>query len=75
MDVKKVVSEILAKKCDISNLKEEDELSALGLDSLDYVEVMIEIEEALGLEEFNSEEIMEAKTLKDVLVLIEKKMH
>ena len=49
MDVRKTVSEIIAKRCDISNLKEEDELSALGLDSLDLVEAMLEIEEALGI--------------------------
>ena len=40
MDTKKIVSEILAKRVDISALKEEDSLKDLGLDSLDLVEVM-----------------------------------
>ena len=73
MDVRKTVGEIIAKRCDISNLKEEDELSALGLDSLDLVEAMLEIEETLGIE-FDNDEIGECKTLKDILELIEKKI-
>ena len=66
------VKEILAKKIDISNLKEDDSLSELGLDSLDLVETMIEIEEELQIE-FTSEEIANLKTLKDVVKLIESK--
>ncbi len=73
MDVKKTVQDILAKRVDISNLKEEDSLSDLGLDSLDLVEVMLEIEEALGIE-FDSSEIGEVSSLGDVLKLIEAKL-
>ena len=67
------VKAILAKKVDISSLKEDDKLSDLGLDSLDLVETMIEIEEELGIE-FTSEEIASLKTLNDVTKLIEKKL-
>lgn len=73
MDVKKTVLEILAKRCDVSSLKESDNLSALGLDSLDLVEVLLEIEQALNVE-FDVDEIAGAKTLKDILTLIEKKL-
>ena len=73
MDIKKTVSEILSKRCDISSLKEEDSLQSLGLDSLDLVEVMLEIEDALGIE-FDSEEIQEVTTLGDVLKLIQTKL-
>ena len=73
MDIKKVVSEILSKRVDVSSLKEEDKLSALGLDSLDLVEVMLEIEDQLHIE-FDSNEIGEVSTLGDVLKLIEKKL-
>ena len=66
------VKTILAKKIDITNLKEDDKLSELGLDSLDLVETMIEIEEELGIE-FTSEEIANLKTLRDVVKLIESK--
>ena len=72
MDIKKVVSDILAKRIDISNLKEEDSLTQLGLDSLDLVEVMLEIEDALNVE-FDSDEIGNLTTLKSVLDLINTK--
>ena len=73
MDIKKTVSEIISKRVDISLLKEEDNLSALGLDSLDLVEVMLEIEDTLNIE-FDSDEIQEVKTLGDVIKLIETKI-
>ena len=67
-----VVKSILAERVDITSLKEDDLLTSLGLDSLDLVEVALEIEEKLNIE-FTSEEITELKTLKDVLKLIEAK--
>lgn len=73
MDVKKTVSDLLSKRVDTSNLKETDSLSRLGLDSLDLVEVMLEIEEELGIE-FDSDEISQVDTLGDVLKLIESKI-
>ena len=72
MDVKKTVTDILAKRIDVSTLKEEDSLREIGLDSLDLVEVMLAIEDKLGIE-FTSEEIAQLSTLKDVSKLIEKK--
>ena len=73
MDTRKVVSEILSKRVDISGLKEEDSLKEIGLDSLDLVEVMLEIEDALGIE-FDSEEIAGLSNLKSVLDLINTKI-
>lgn len=73
MDIRKVVSDILAKRIDVSSLKEEDSLKNIGLDSLDLVEVMLEIEDTLGIE-FDSEEISELTTLKSVLDLINSKI-
>ena len=72
MDAIETVKAILAEKVDISNLKEEDSLSSLGLDSLDLVEVMLTIEDKLSIE-FTSEEIASLSTLKDVVKLIETK--
>lgn len=72
MAVIDTVKSILAKRIDISSLKEDDDLSALGLDSLDLVEVMIEIEEEIGVE-FTSDEISSLSTLKDVISLIDSK--
>ena len=73
MDVKKIVTEIISKRTTIENVKEDDELSALGLDSLDLVEAMIEIEEAFNIE-FSNDEIAEIVYIKDVLRLIESKV-
>ena len=72
MNAIETVKTILAEKVDVNSLKEEDSLSSLGLDSLDLVEVMLAIEDKLGIE-FTSEEIAGLSTLKDVSDLIEKK--
>lgn len=73
MNIKEEVAKIIAKRVDVTSLKEEDELSALGLDSLDLVEVMIEIEEKFNIE-FDNTEIEDVKILKDVLDLISAKL-
>ena len=65
-----IVKKILSEKVDVSKIKEEEKLADLGLDSLDFAEIMISIEEALGIE-FTSNEILKLKTIKDVLNLIE----
>ena len=72
MDAIETVKAILSEKVDISNLKEEDSLTSLGLDSLDLVEVMLAIEDKLSIE-FTSDEIAGLSTLKDVVKLIERK--
>lgn len=73
MNAIEIVKSILKEKVDISNLKESDSLSSLGLDSLDLVEVMLAIEDKLSIE-FTSEEIAKLSTLKDVVNLIEAKV-
>ena len=72
MNAIETVKAILAERVDISNLKEEDSLISLGLDSLDLVEIMLSIEDKLSIE-FTSEEIANLSTLKDVVKLIETK--
>ena len=63
------VKSILSKRgVDVSKLKEDDSLQELGLDSLDLVEVMLEIEDALNVE-FSSNEIASLNTVKDVAEL------
>ena len=66
------VKSILAEKVDVSKLKEDDSLTNLGIDSLDLVEVMLRIEDELGIT-FTSEEIAGLSTLKDMEKLIESK--
>ena len=72
MNAIETVKNILAKKVDVSKLKEDDSLTSLGLDSLDLVEIMLQIEDELGVE-FTSDEIAGLSTLKDVVNLIETK--
>ena len=73
MDVIKTVREILAKRVDVSKVKPEDSIASLGLDSLDLVEVMLEIEYALHIE-FTSEEITNLTTIQSVIDLINAKL-
>ena len=73
MDVIKTVRDILAKRVDVSKVKPEDSLASLGLDSLDLVEVMLEIEYALHIE-FTSEEITNLTTIQSVIDLINAKL-
>lgn len=73
MSTREIVINILSTKVDVSKLNETDPLASLGLDSLDLVEVMLEIEEAVGVE-FEGEEIAKLKSLGDVLKAIEEKL-
>lgn len=73
MDVKETVSKIISSKVDITNVKESDSLSSLGLDSLDLVEIMLQIEETFNVE-FSSDEIASLKTIEDVLKIINAKL-
>lgn len=73
MNAIETVKKILSTKIDVSKLKEEDSLTSLGLDSLDLVEIMLQIEDELGVE-FTSDEIANLSTLKDVVNLIERKV-
>lgn len=73
MNIQEKLKEILSERIDVTNLKEEDKLNDLGLDSLDLVEVMLKIEEELNIE-FTSDEIGGLQTLKDVVNLIQTKV-
>lgn len=73
MEVIDRVKAVLAKRLDVSGLHETDLLTDIGLDSLDLVEVMLEIEDELNIK-FTSDEIANLSTLKDVVDLINKKI-
>jgi len=74
MDVRSQVIEIITTKCNIEQIDDNDDLVSLGLDSLDIVEAVLEIEDTFNVE-FSSEEIAEIKTLKQLLELIDKKIN
>ena len=53
---------------------ENTEIKSLGIDSLDLVESLMEIEEKLSIE-FSDEEMMSLKTVGDVYRTIEQKLN
>ena len=74
MDYLDILKNVLKDKgVDTSNITEETTLSNLGLDSLDTVSALMDIEEQLNIE-FSTDEFSSAKNVKDVLDLIEKKL-
>lgn len=74
MDYTSELKKILAKRnVDVEHLTNDAVLANIGLDSLDLVEVMLEIEELVGTE-FASEEIMGLTTIQDVINLINSKV-
>lgn len=72
MEIIEVVKEKIKDRINIDSINYDDRLDELGLDSLDLVETMLRIEEAVGVE-FTSDEIVELKTIQDVVNLIEAK--
>ena len=72
MEPLQVVKEAIKDRINVDSIKYDDKLDKLGLDSLDLVETMIKIETALDVE-FTSDEIVELKTIQDVVNLIESK--
>ncbi|MCH5179887.1 MAG: acyl carrier protein [Erysipelotrichales bacterium] len=67
------IKAMFAKKVKVEELDPAAELKSLGLDSLDLVELIMDIEENYGVE-FDNEELVEFKTVGDVLSAIEKKL-
>ena len=67
------IKTMFADKVKVDNVDPNMELKALGLDSLDLVELIMDIEDKYGVE-FSNEELMSFKTVEDVLKSIEKKL-
>ena len=72
MSVKDEVLQGLQDKLALSSIDENSRLQDLGIDSLDVVEYLLEIEERYGVE-FPPEEMADLKTINDLVLLIEKK--
>ena len=72
--VKKIVVENLGLKKDrIYSIKTDTKIiEDLGADSLDMVEITIELEEAFDIE-IKDDEILDMNTFQDILTIIEKK--
>ena len=66
------IAELIAERtdCDIADIKPESKFSDLGIDSLDTVEVLMEVEDRLGREvELNQK----VETVQDLINVIEGK--
>ena len=72
MSIKDEVLHGLQEKLELSSIDETSRLQDLGIDSLDVVEYLLEIEERYGIE-FPPEEMTDLKTINDLIVLIENK--
>ena len=72
MEALEIVKEAIKDRININSVNYDDKLDELGLDSLDLVETMLKIEEVLNVE-FATDEIVELKTIRDVVNLIESK--
>lgn len=72
MEIAEEVRNIVSNKTSVENLTGEIRLSSLGLDSLDLVEITLEIEDVFHIN-FTSGEIADLKTINDVIDLIARK--
>ena len=72
MEIKEIVRNIVSNKTSLEGVTEETPLSTLGLDSLDLVEITLEIEDVFHIS-FTSGEIADLKTINDVINLIKRK--
>lgn len=73
MEYKHKLEEIFLKISKNKNITPETSLKDLGIDSLDLVEIVMQIEDELGIT-FEDEEIENFKIVQDVYDSIEKKL-
>ncbi|MGI6734608.1 MAG: Acyl carrier protein [Tenericutes bacterium ADurb.Bin239] len=67
------IEQIFTELLKVEKIEPEMELKALGLDSLDLVEVMMKLEEEFGIE-FSNDEMLGFSTVADVVAEIERKL-
>ena len=63
---------IISKRVDNQEIDENSNLRSLGIDSLDLVEIVLEVEDMYDVS-FENEELNSFKTVKDVIDAIEKR--
>ncbi len=73
MDYKEKLDKIIAKISKNKDITPETSLKDLGLDSLDMVEVLMEVEEELDIQ-FEEDEMVNLKTVNDVYNAVERKI-
>lgn len=73
MDIKKEVIESFTKMAKGKNVTNESVIKDLGLDSLDIVDLLMDLEEKYNIE-FENEEMTSLVTVEDVIKAIEAKL-
>lgn len=68
------IEQIFTDLLKVESVDPATELKSLGLDSLDLVEVMMQLEEEFGIE-FSNDEMLSFTTVADVVADIEKKLN
>lgn len=66
------LSKKLESKFNITSLDMDSKFTELGIDSLDLVDLVFDMEEELGIE-FEDDELMTIKTVRDLIQLVESK--
>lgn len=72
-DAIKKVESVLTKKLKLSRIDPEKQLRELGLDSLDIVELLLELEDEFGIK-FTSDELKNFKKVNDLYNAIRAKI-
>ena len=73
MNTMERLAKVFRKYSKNETLTEQSSLKDLGLDSLDLVEVIMDVEEEFDIQ-FEDDEMMSLKTVADVLATIESKI-
>lgn len=66
------IKDALKNKTDVSNLNENTKFKELNIDSLDLVDLVMELEEEVNVE-FSDEELLSITTVGDLLRLLDSK--
>ncbi|MCD8029157.1 MAG: acyl carrier protein [Erysipelotrichaceae bacterium] len=72
MDYFDKIKERLSSKLNGKTLTKESKLRDLGIDSLDLVDLVFELEEEIGVQ-FEDDDLLQIKTVQDLLDLIDAK--
>lgn len=67
------IENLVKEKLNVETIDKEATLATYGLDSLDVVEFILELEDKFGIS-FEADETKDIKTIGDLLSLVEKKI-
>ena len=74
MNITQTIIDITNKQLDRADIKIKDRLNSLGGDSLDQVEIIMQIEDEYNVE-IDDNEFCEIERLSDIVILVEGKVN